>query len=230
MSPAPSVRTTSPGSKLLVHVAAHLGSGRLEPRVGTCSLRGVSHLLAADSRDRLLPCRIDLGNEDYISHRQRLTHGLPVRRGPRVEMGLKNRHQPPPGKGLTGRREGGGELRRVVSVVVYHGNAAELSQSLEAATHTVEVAQSCGRRARALHRARRRPRAPLRRYAGCGDRVPSAEAAPCGRHAHAIRASVETACWTTSLIRMSASLAQPNLRHRSADPCAYSAVHQGRPR
>ena len=125
MSPAPRVRTTSPGpsaSYTRRPTSARVGSNRASApaRCGR-----VGHLAAAHARDRLLARGVDLGHDHQIGGRQRLAHGLPMRRRAGVEVRLEHRHQPPPGKGLPRRRQRGGELRRVVRVVVHHRHPAD---------------------------------------------------------------------------------------------------------
>jgi hypothetical protein len=61
-------------------------------------------------------------------------------------MRLENRHQAPAGERLTSRGERCGELRRVMSVVIYDCYTAKLAQPLEAPSNSAERGERRGRR------------------------------------------------------------------------------------
>ena len=65
-------------------------------------------------------------------------------RGPGIEMRLKNRDQPPPGKRLPCRRQCGGQLRRVMRVIIHHLDPTELAQALEPPANTMKLTQRLG--------------------------------------------------------------------------------------
>ena len=95
MSPAPSVSTTSPGaSSSDTRAADSARSARTACRRRPARAASATWL-AAHAGNRLLPRRIDLGDDDQVGRRQRLAHRLPVRRGAGVQVRLEHRHQPP---------------------------------------------------------------------------------------------------------------------------------------
>ena len=218
MSPAPRVRTTSPGHERIEHPAADVRAVGSNMASAPAPSGRVRHLAAAHAGHRLLPRRVDLGHDHQVGGGQRLTHRLPVRRGAGVQVRLEHRHEPPPGKGLPRRRERRDQLRRMVRVVVDHLDAAVLAQPLEPPAHAAELRQRRGGPARGHRRGRQRRPAPRRRCAGCAGPAPEGEAERAGFRASAIVASVRSACCATSVIRTSASSAEPKRQSPRAEP------------
>ena len=107
------------------------------------------HGLTADARDRCLPRRIDVRDQKQVGIRKAFAELRAQELCPRVAMRLKDADEPL-GVRLPCRREGDGNLRRMMRIVVHDPDAALLALGLEATLRTVELGE-CITNRRELH-------------------------------------------------------------------------------
>ena len=98
------------------------------------------HGLTADARDRCLPRRIDVCDQKQVGIRKAFAELRAQELCPRVAMWLKDADEPL-GVRLPCRREGDGNLRRMMRIVVHDPDAALLALGLEASLRTVELGE-----------------------------------------------------------------------------------------
>ena len=94
--------------------------------------------LSADARNRRLPCRVDIGEEQQIGRCKARTELLAQKLRPRVAMRLKDADEAC-GVRRTRCRQRHGDLRRMVRIVVHHPDTALFALRLEAALCPVEA-------------------------------------------------------------------------------------------
>ena len=98
------------------------------------------HGLTADARDRCLPRRIDVCDQKQVGIRKAFAELRAQELCPRVAMRLKDADEPL-GVRLPCRREGDGNLRRMMRIVVHDPDAALLALGLKTSLRTVELGE-----------------------------------------------------------------------------------------
>ena len=108
-----------------------------------------------------LACRVDVQHHDHVGVGQGEAELAREQGGPRVEMGLEDRQQPTVLE-RTCRLEGGGDLGRVMGVVVVDERTSRApAQQLKAPTGPVKAGEALDRERQ--RRRRRAGRPPARR-------------------------------------------------------------------
>src|SRR6185369_5661132 len=107
---------------------------------------GIGHHLPRDAGQRRLPRGVHVEHEVDVGAVQRLAELAREVAGPRVQMRLEQRDEPPLRVDLTRGGEGGADLRRMVGVVVHDEDPVALALALEAADDPRERAERPGDR------------------------------------------------------------------------------------
>ena len=89
------------------------------------------------------PARIDVGQDDLFGTLERLAELVEQLRRPRIAVRLKHRDDAPVDARPRGRQHGG-DLGRVMAIVVHHQDAAGLAARLKAALGPLELAKRPG--------------------------------------------------------------------------------------
>lgn len=106
---------------------------------------GVGHDPSGDAGDGRLAGAVHIGHDGEVGCRKGSPHGHAVRRGARIEVGLKCGDDAPPRKCLTGGGERGHQLGRMMRIVVHERDTVHVAEAIEATTDAGELAEGARR-------------------------------------------------------------------------------------
>ena len=133
IDPAPSVSTASPGRAAAASSPARRSIGLHHAhRPAGRAARRLGQRLDGDARNRLLAGRVDVGQHDLVGVGERRTELVHQPLGPRVAVRLE-RHHEPPAERHPRRGQHGGNLGRVMAVVVHDQHAVGLAHDARTA-------------------------------------------------------------------------------------------------
>ena len=194
-SPAPTVRTRSPGrAQAATSLAPSSTAGAQPARMP--GRKRVDDELAVDALDRLLACAVDLGDAGRVGARQCGAELVGEVAGARVEVRLEE-HEHPARRALARRGDGRRDLGGVVGVVVEDRDPF-LSPTSSKRRPAPRKRASTGSRLRARHLRARARRAPSRHCAGCAPPAPRARTTPARAPSRALHAAPPRASRRTS--------------------------------
>ncbi len=180
MLPAPRQTTKSPGRAMAWTISARCsGPGQRHHAAMAARAQALHQRVAVDARHRRLAGGIDVGDD----HRAGVVHaGAELgeqRLQPRVAVRLHHRDHVARA-GLPRRLQHGGDLHRMMAVIVDHGDAAGLAGLGEAPLDAAEAGEGAAQAWRRRSPSRCRPRPRRARSARCAGRASAGGTAPCG--------------------------------------------------
>lgn len=171
-SPAPIVRTRSPGLAIPAMTSGTVALSWTGVTSAAGPLRGGDDQLAGDAGDRVLAGRVDVEDDRGVGEGQRVAHLLAELLGAGEQVGLEDDEQARATGGAAHGLQVGGHLRGVVRVRVDDLDARGLALELEAAADAGVGGEGLGQLGRVDADAGSRRRGPRRRCGRSGGRGP----------------------------------------------------------